>query len=94
MQVCGHQINCEIISRNLVLYSLMGSSLPPVLFTLYSQAQKALDESVEVVSSLVSLPYKLNKLSTFGQQVVYVTISDEETVAAFKEAAGWFIGLD
>ena len=72
----------------------MGSSLPPVLFTLYSQAQKALDESIEVVSSLVSLPYKLNKLSTFWQQVVYVTISDEETVAAFKEAAGWFIGLD
>ena len=94
MHVCGHQINCEMSSHNLVLCSFDDSTFPPVLFTLYSEAKKALDESVKVVSALLSRPYKLDKLSTFGQKVVYVTISDEETVAAFKEAAGRFIGLD
>ena len=80
-------------SHNLFSCSLMGSTFLPILF-IHSEAKKALDESIEVVSSLVSLPYKLNKLSTFGQKVVYVTISDKQTVAAFKEAAGRFIGLD
>ena len=94
MLVCDVQINCEISSHNLVVCSFVDSTFPPVLFTLYSEAKKALDESVKVVSALLSRPYKLDKLSTFGQNVVYVTMSDKETVAAFKEAAGRYIGLD
>ena len=80
-------------SHNLFSCSLMGSTFLPILF-IHSEAKKALDESVKVVSALLSRPYKLDKLSTFGQNVVYVTMSDKETVAAFKEAAGRYIGLD
>lgn len=39
---------------------------------------------------LAAIDYKLNlnKLSSFGENVVFVTMSDEQEIAAFKAAAG------
>lgn len=48
-------------------------------------------ESAQFISPmLAAIDYKLNlnKLSSFGENVVFVTMSDEQEIAAFKAAAG------
>lgn len=56
-----------------------------------ARATLALEECIQTISPILAIVenrLSLNKLSNFGANVVYVTMSDEKEIEAFKSAAG------